>query len=657
MMAFTRRIAHSFFAKIVLLFVLICFIVWGIGDIPNVTGAKNLAKIDNEYITDFEYKRDLAIVKESFGEHYSPQIMKQLNIYKAKLDQLIDMKLIDLEAERTGLSVSDESLAQSVASEATFEDSKGKFDKALFTQWLKQNNLSEYEYMRNKRSQLTSDLLTKTFEIHPMVSEDYFSRLYDIKHARRGVSLFVIAKPKDLTPFAPAMPSQEQIEKYYSEHKNYYMSPEYRTVQFIEISPKAIIEGINVSEKEAQAIYQARIKDFEVPQRREIDQLLYKTKSEAENAHNLLRSAATFDDVIVKVPPQNKDAIHLGERLKSQLTEGAEEVFSLEKNGFTLPIESAFGWHIFKVSNIIESHTASFDTVRKDIEQEIKQEKGNTILNEKIEQLEDALAANPDVASAAKNADLPLYKATNIDATGVSYQEKHILTSETYAKLLERAFKQKNGEVSNVFSTNDGHHFVVKTYSITPQSPKPLDAVRELVIKDMKEWLAVEKIKMNAQDLAKKLPQTSSAQIPALLQQYHAEMPRSEIIGRTGLIKPVSTQKVDEAENEESTPLPDDMIDTLFTLEKTGSFTNFYPYNDGYIIARLDNMVVAPDRNSPEGKGLVETLKTSLIAERRSEFRQAFVAQLRKKYRVEVYDNVLQAIIAAEDATSQETAQ
>ena len=660
MLAFIRRCSQSFIAKILLSLVLLSFVMWGIGDIPSLTGSKNIAKVNDVYITDTEYRRELSQLKESFGEHYSPELMKSLNLFETKMSQLIDQRLIDLEAERVGISVSDDTLASSIAKESIFQDANGSFDKTLFKQVLQQNNLSEHEYLRHQRRQIAADMLNLTFEINTNINAQYMRRIYDIRNAQRKTSLFLVSKPSDLSPFAGAMPSEEQVQTFYDTHKTEFMAPEYRTLQFLEIDPATITKGINISRKESFDTYQTRIKEFEVPQKRSIEQLLYGSKAEAESAYNLLRSGTNMQDVATKLPPKNKEALAIGARFKNQVNEGSEEIFSLEKGGYTAPIESAFGWHIFRVTDIENEHTADFETVQKSIEDELRQEKANDVLNKKLEQLEDALAASSNLETAAHNADLPLFKATSVDAKGVSIEQKNILTAKHYTEMLAKAFTLEAGKTSNVIATSDGHHFVVKAFSITPAQPRPLVEVRDQVISQMRQLAALEKIKQNADALAASLKKATPQQIGTLIQQYHAEAPISTIVGRSGMTadaETINTSTIKPKDPRLASDLPTDMLDALFVLDK-GQYTSAYPYNNGYIIARLDETLQAPSPdNTEEGKQLFETLRRSMEQERKNEIKAAFIASLRKRYHVEVYQPVLQAIIDAELSTQQQEAQ
>jgi peptidyl-prolyl cis-trans isomerase D len=687
MMAFIRKHSQGFFAKMLMVFVLISFVAWGIGDIPSIDNSKNIASVDGAPISDLEYKRELEQLKESFGEHYSPQLMKELNLYQTKLNQLVDQKIIDLEAQRVGLRISDESLVAYIAKESIFQNSVGSFDKKIFTQVLKQNNLSEREYMRIKRQQIAAELLRSTFEIHPNVSQDYLQRLYQIRNIQRQVSLILVNKPKDLSPFYGVAPSQDQIDQYYDSHKNNYLAPEYRTIQYIEINPKSINDKIAITEKDAMDEYQSRTTDFVVAQKRDLAQLLYATKPEAEQAYKALRDGKTIADVAKAIVPKNKDALDIGSRTKAQMSEGADEVFGVQEGGVTPPIQSAFGWHVFQVKKIEKEHTADFATVRKSIEDSLRQDKANTMLNEMIEHLEDTLSASGNLETAAKETNLKLMKATNIDAQGLSASNKTIFPADKYQDLLAKAFGLNAGGLSNIFSTKDGRQYVIKLVSITPSKPHALADIKDALIEDMRREVAITKIHDNAQNLAKDLKTSSSAQLTALLQKYHAESQIATVVGRNGIAskedkkapkdakkataddkvaqdsadakaaatKTDSTaEKVEKKDPRLATALPAEMLDALFTMEKTGDYTTAFPYNDGFIIARMDKAIAAPDVKTTEGKRLFEALEVTTANERKNEVMTAFLSELRKRYHVEVYPKILNTIVQAELATTKD---
>ncbi len=634
-----RQSASGFFTKILMLFLVACFALWGIGDIVNKSAPKDIAQVGDQTISLDDFKFEMELMKRSFGEHYSEELVKSLNLYQVKLNELINRALVNQETAKLGINVGDETLAKSIAKESVFQNATGDFDKTVFKQVLRENNLSETEYLRKQRTNISTSVLLETFNIHPALPDNMLETLYDIKHEQRKVKLIVInAIPEKDTQIM----NQHDINAFYEANKFRYTAPEYRTIQYIEILPEEIMKNLKISREESFEIYQQRIKDYLLPQKRHVSQLLYSTKAEAENAYGLLRSGTKLEEVAAKVSPKNKDAIDLGLRFKSQLTTGAEEVFSLEKGGFTAPIESAFGWHIFRVTEIEDEHTSDFESVQKSIEEELKQSKANDKLSEQVERLEDALSGGGTMEVAAKATGLAVHKLNAIDANGRGADTHEILSPLKYKELFTKAFSTAEKQRSGVITMADGRHFVVQVLSITPPRPRKLEEVIGLVQSDLKLSLKNAAMKDFAQVVATNAATLRDDALTTFLKAKGLGDAITTVVGRAGF--PAGAPSPDKRLSD---ALPSETLDQLFTLKHVGEATKATQYGNGFIVARLVEKLPAPKADSEQGKQLMDALKRSMEEEHNNEVMDDFTKQLREHFPVGINTTVFEQITSS----------
>ena len=81
----------------------------------------------------------------------TPEEQAALNIDQQVLSQLTSVALLDEEARRLGLSLSDEGLARRIANEPAFRDSSGNYSANTARLVLQRANLTEEQYAAEER--------------------------------------------------------------------------------------------------------------------------------------------------------------------------------------------------------------------------------------------------------------------------------------------------------------------------------------------------------------------------------------------------------------------------------------------------------------------------------------------------------------------------
>src|SRR4051812_1789324 len=150
---------HMGWLKWSLGFVVLAFVVFYIPDFlqrnpTNGTAVSGtVATIDGRDITAAEFRRSydiqLQAYRNAYGANVSEQLLKQLGIEQQILQQLVDQQAALVEAERLGLSASDEEVRQRILTTPAFQEN-GAF-------------IGEQRYQQLLRSQ-RPPLLPATFE-------------------------------------------------------------------------------------------------------------------------------------------------------------------------------------------------------------------------------------------------------------------------------------------------------------------------------------------------------------------------------------------------------------------------------------------------------------------------------------------------------------
>ena len=148
-----RSRAGSFVVKALFALLILTFGVWGIGDIfrnrgrPIRWSPRSATTSIRAEELQTAVRRALEQLSVRFGSAIDLQQAKQLGLVDQTLTQLVDRSLIDQEAARLQLDISDDLIRNVITGNPNFRGTDGRFDRALFNAVLAANRLTEEQYV------------------------------------------------------------------------------------------------------------------------------------------------------------------------------------------------------------------------------------------------------------------------------------------------------------------------------------------------------------------------------------------------------------------------------------------------------------------------------------------------------------------------------
>ena len=161
MLSLMRKHAGSWMIKILLGGIAITFVTWGGYQVTSQRSGR-MATVNGETITAEEYrltyKRLIEQVQQRFGNNLNEEMIKNLQLPKQAVDQLIDQMLMRQAASDLEIRVSDEDLSRSIRSIGAFQTA-GIFDPRRYQTILERNNLSPESFELSQRDSLLTEKL------------------------------------------------------------------------------------------------------------------------------------------------------------------------------------------------------------------------------------------------------------------------------------------------------------------------------------------------------------------------------------------------------------------------------------------------------------------------------------------------------------------
>ena len=483
-----RKYQNSWLTKAILALTALSFMsLFGISGYVSSAG-KNRAviKVDNlEILQDemnIKLQENIRKTQNMFGDAITIDDEMRKNVLSGLVKQNLTNMIIAREAQKENVSISDDLIRQIISSQPEFMDASGRFSPELLWRQLSFFDMNEQEYIDElKQNILSRHLVSSPVEglVFPKFMDDYIAQIEN----QRKVFAYISINPADMKVDRDI--SAEEIEQYYEDFAPQFEEPESRDIDFIELKINNLTNGFTPSDEDIEAFYQQNITDYVVPERRNLLQMVFDDKASADEAFKLLQSGRDFYQVAAEKAHQDKETTNLGEvSADSLLPELSTDVFDAKLNDIKGPLQSEFGWHILKITQITPKKETPLNSVRSKIINLLQQEQAYEQALEIMNNIEDQIGAGADLKAIAEKYNVKIFSVKDLKEDG-SYTK---LDNKNYADLvsasdfIDAAFSYNENEITQTIETEDG--FVLASVKhIKDAHIKDLDEVRPDIIK------------------------------------------------------------------------------------------------------------------------------------------------------------------------------
>jgi peptidyl-prolyl cis-trans isomerase D len=478
MMQWMHQLTRSWVAQILMGLLSLSFVVWGIGDVFTGDMDTTAIKVGNTAISadafSADYRRFVRRASQSSKTDITPDEARKQGLPQIAEQQLISRTVLVNMARKMGAVASPQAAATEIRGIKAFEGANGTFDHNVFLRAMDAAGYTEDSFIGEVRADLTVQMLQKVVTDGFAAPNAYTLTLLAYLGEQRAADYIVVT---------PAMvgaiptPSDAVLAAYVKAHAAQFSTPEYRDVNYAEISPQDVMGQIAVSEAQIKQQYEAQKASYVIPEKRTLQQLEFPTQSAAIAAHKKLAGGMSFEALAAgehKTPAQ----IALGTLAATDILDAtrAKAAFSLPLDGVSQPLKGVSSWVLLHVTKIIPGQTKTLadvhDTIEKSLAAQLAQSKMTDIANA----FSDARAAGDDIAQAAKKAGMKSGHIT-VDSNGLAPDGQKIAAAGD-PDFLSSVFKSEVGDDVDPFPTKAGAYFAFKVNGTTPPKLKSLDAVR-----------------------------------------------------------------------------------------------------------------------------------------------------------------------------------
>ena len=348
------------------------------------------------------------------------------------LERMVQTKVLEATARKLNLNVSDQRLAQALSETealASLKKSDGTLDIEKYKQLLAAQGMSPEMFESRMRGDLSVRQVvngvtqsTVTFLSQVDVAMKAFKQQREIQ-----VAIFSASDYLD-----QAKPSEEEVKDYFSKHADDYKSIETADIEFITLDLAAIEKNMTVSESELKAYFDQNQAALTSKEERRASHILFNAGKNM-TADDRAKAKTKATEVLVTLRQKPEQFAELAKKFSDDagsaakggdldfFTKGAmvkpfeDASFALKKGEISDVVESDFGFHIIRLTDIKVATAGNFQQVRPQLEIELKKDMARKKFADMAEQFSNLVYEQSDgFAAVVEKLKLPVQTAQGI---------------------------------------------------------------------------------------------------------------------------------------------------------------------------------------------------------------------------------------------------
>lgn len=459
---------------------LLAMIVTGLGGWGVTNFGRNVDSIGKVGSTDIPaqdfaraLRAQLTALSRQFGTELTLEQARAFGMDQQVLQDTVLRTAMDAENTRLGLSVGDVVVAEAVKSNRAFQGAGG-FDRVAYSTTLQQSGLTEKAYETSLRADISRQILAGAVTGGLRAPSALTDTIYAYRNEKRSLSVVRMAEAGLATPI-PA-PTEDELKAFHDAHIAEFTRPAGKKITYAALLPETVAATLPVDEAAVQALYDARADQYQVPEKRLVERLVFPDQAAADAARAKLDAGtATFEDLVTERGLSLID-VDMGDVSQVELGDAGAAIFALTGPGVTGPLASPLGPAIFRMNGILAAQSTTLDEARADLVKEVTREAALKAIGDQVEAIDDALAGGATLEELAKTQGMVL--VTTDYAPGADDNDP--LTADRV--LAEALATIAVGDYPEALVLEDGGLAALREDAELPATPLPLDKVRDKVI-------------------------------------------------------------------------------------------------------------------------------------------------------------------------------
>ncbi len=391
-----------------LLFLLIVpsFILFGLdGYNKSKDQAAVVARVDGQDITQTEWDRahlrEVERLRASMPS-LDPKLLDSPEARYATLERLVRDRVLVAAATKAKLITSDQRLARDLQENPEIQSLRrpdGTLDMERYRTMLGAQGLSPEMFENNVRTELSSRQVLMGVVGSGFASKVAADTALNAYFEKREIQ---IASFPTADYAAKISPTDAELEQFYKANEALFQAPEQANIEYVLLDVDTIKKGITVADADLKAYYDqnaARLSGIEERRASHILIAVQKTAPEAERQKAKAKAAEllaqvkkapdTFADLAKKNSQDPGSAPNGGDldffARDAMVKPFSDAAFAMKKGDISDVVESDFGYHIIKLTDIKSPKQRSYEEMKPELEADVKKQQAQKKFSETAE--------------------------------------------------------------------------------------------------------------------------------------------------------------------------------------------------------------------------------------------------------------------------------
>jgi len=382
---------------ILLILILPAFMFFGISGYDGMLSRDaGVAKVGGDEITRAEFdaaqRQQIDQIRQMLGDGIDTRLFDTAAARSEILENLITQRVVAAEAASQRLRVTDERVRQTILGIPGLKREDGSFDEARYKALLSAQNMTPAGFEARVRGDLALQSLPEAVQASAILPKSVRDRVIALQEETREFREHRFAA----ADFAGGVkPTDEQLAAYYESNAPQFETPESAKIEYVVLTREALASQITLGEDDLKTYYEQNKARFGVPEERRASHILVKSGPEArQQAEALLVRVQADPSQFAAVAKESSDdpgsaaqGGDLGFFARGMMVKPfADAAFAMTEGEIRGPVETEFGQHIIRVTEIRASAEKPYEAVRDEILREVQSQQGAQKFAEAAEQ-------------------------------------------------------------------------------------------------------------------------------------------------------------------------------------------------------------------------------------------------------------------------------
>jgi peptidyl-prolyl cis-trans isomerase D len=495
----TIRTHKKYLMGFLLILIIPSFILFGVqGFNESDQRGAVVATVDGEEITQLEWDQAHQAESQRLREAMPTLDAKLLDSEEARyatLERLVRQRVLAVAAQKLNLYTSDQRLARDLQDNeviASLRRPDGTLDVEAYRQLVGRQGMTPEMFEAQVRADLSQRQVAQGIQGSGFAPQGLAKVALDAFFEQREVQVARFA-PSDFA--ARVELSDADIETFYNANPALFQSQEQADVEYLVLDTATLQKNVTLAEAEVRAYYDQNASRLSGNEERRASHILLTLAPGAsaadkaavrEKAATLLAQVKAAPQTFAEVAKANSQdpgsAVNGGDLdffARGSMVKAFEDAaFALQKGAISDLVETEFGFHIIQLTDIKAPPLRSFESMRAEIEADLKQQQAQKLFADSAEAFSNFVYEQGDNLTAAAER----FKLDLQTVKGLTRQPQPGAGPWANERLINAVFaadsieKKRNTEA---IETASGQLVSARMVSYTPARTRPLAEVSE----------------------------------------------------------------------------------------------------------------------------------------------------------------------------------